>query len=144
MKSQFHAIAVGAAERIRAWPGIPAEVGVCAYERGDGESEIERSVEVVGLAVIVLPFEPVHALDGSYPAFYDDAELIVHVVENPRANTTGVDGSYLRDQVALALGGTDLEGLLAAPLSEHRISRADDGDLTIREMTWKAAAQLTE
>lgn len=144
MKSQFHAICEAAAEVIRKASGIPANVSVVAYERGEIESEIERSISQLGLCVIVLPFEPVHALSGSVPAFYDEAELLIHVVENPVINNTGVDGAYIRDAVALALAGSNLAGLLAEPLSEHRIQRADDGDLTIREMTWKTAAQLSE
>ena len=144
MKSQFHPICEAAAELIRKASGIPAGVSVVAYERGDIESEIERSISQLGLCVIVLPFEPVHSIPGTVPAFYDEADLVVHVVENPVVNATGVDGTYLRDMVALALGGDDLGGLVAEPLSEHRVQRADDGDLTIREMTWKTAAQLQE
>jgi hypothetical protein len=142
MKSQFHSICEAAAEAIRRSPGIPAGVAVVAYERGDIESEIERSISQLGLCVIVLPFEPGHSYPGTVPPFYDEADLIVHVVENPLMNSTGVDGTFLRDAVALALCGSDLEGLLADVLSEHRIQRADDGELTIREMTWKTAAQL--
>ena len=144
MKSQFVAISEAAAALIRSAAGIPADVAIVAYERGEPQSEIEKSVYQQGLCVIVLPFEPVHAVDGSYPAFYDEADLIIHVVENPSVNTSGIDGTYLRDQVAIALGGNNLDGLLAIPLTEHRIQRADDHELTIREMTWKTAAQLRE
>jgi hypothetical protein len=144
MKSQFHSICEAAADMIRTSAGLPAGVSVVAYERGEIESEIEKSISQLGLCVIVLPFEPVHSYPGTHPAFYDEAELIVHVVENTAINSTGVDGTYVRDQVALALGGSDLDSLLAAPLGEHRIQRADDGELTIREMTWKTAAQLRE
>jgi len=142
MKSQFHAICEAAAALIRTSCGIPAGVSVVAYERGEIESEIERSISQLGLCVIVLPFEPIHSIPGTVPPFYDEAELVVHIVENPLMNSSGVDGTLLRDAVALALCGEDLGGLVAEPLSEHRIQRADDADLTIREMTWKTAAQL--
>ena len=142
MKSQFHAICEAAAEMIRTSCGIPAGVSVVAYERGEIESEIERSISQLGLCVIVLPFEPIHSIPGTVPPFYDEAELVVHIVENTVMNSSGVDGTFLRDAAVLALGGDDLGGLLADSLSEHRIQRADDGDLTIREITWKAAAQL--
>ncbi len=142
MRSQFNEIAQAAAAAIRQSPAIPAGVPVVAYERGAVESEIERAMASLGLAVVVLPFEPVHALPGAVPAFYDEAELPVQILENPVLNATGMDGAAARDAVALALGGEDLGGLLAEPLSEHRIARADAEDLTIREMTWKTAAQL--
>lgn len=142
MRSQFHAIVEAAAEMIRRSPGMPAAVAVVAYERGAIESEVERSLATLGLAVVVLPFEPIHALAGAVPAFYDEAELIVHILENPVLNATGMDGAAARDAVAVILGGEDLGGLLAEPLSEHRITRADSEELTIREMTWKTAAQL--
>lgn len=144
MKSQFQAICEAAATLIRASAGIPVGVAVVSYERGAIESEIERSISMLGLCVIVLPFEPIHAFPGSVPAFYDEAELVIHIIENPTLNATGTDGTYLRDIVALALADSTLGGLLAEPLSEHRIQRADDGELTIREMTWKTAAQLQE
>ena len=142
MRSQFHEIAQAAAAAIRLSPAIPAGVPVVAYERGDIESEIERNLATLGLAIVVLPFEPVHSLAGAVPAFYDEAELLVHILENPLLNATGMDGAAARDAVALALAGDDLGGLLAEPLSEHRITRADADELTIREMTWKTAAQL--
>lgn len=142
MRSQFHGIVEAAAELIRRSPGLPAGVAVMAYERGEIESEVERSLATLGLAVVVLPFEPIHAMDGAVPAFYDEAELIVHILENPVLNVTGMDGAAARDAVAVTLGGDDLGGLLAAPLSEHRILRADSEELTIREITWKTAAQL--
>lgn len=142
MSSQFHEIAQMAAAAIRLSPAIPAAVAVLAYERGEIESEIERALATLGLAVVVLPFEPIHSLPGAVPAFYDEAELPVQILENPVLNATGMDGAAARDAVALALGGSDLDGLLAEPLSEHRIARADAEDLTVREMTWKTAAQL--
>lgn len=143
-RSQFHVIAEAAAAMIGQSARIPSGVAVVAYERGSVESEIDRSLAAMGLAVVVLPFEPVHAFAGAVPAFYDEAELIVHVLENPVLNSSGMDGAAARDAVALILGGDDLGGLLAEPLSEHRIQRADADDLTIREMTWRAAAQLRE
>ncbi len=143
-KSQFHAICEAAAQLIRASAGVTSDIPVVAYERGDLMSEFDRRLAEVGLGVVILPFEPVHALDGSVPAFYDEADLIVQIIENPGANMTTLDGSCLRDQVAIALAGSTLDGLLAEELSEHRILRADDNELTIREMTWKTAAQLKE
>jgi hypothetical protein len=144
MKSQFQAISEAAAERIRTSTEIPSSVAVVAYERGAPESEIERSVGLVGLCVVVLPFEPVHALAGAIPHFYDQAELVVHVAEDPVVNATGIDGAALRDLVVMALADTDLDGLLAEPLGEHRIQRLDEAGLTIREITWKTAAQMRQ
>ncbi len=142
MTSQFQDITQAAAEVIRASAAIPAGVPVVAYERGAIESEIERAVATLGAAVVVLPFEPVHAMDGAVPPFYDEAELLVHILENPVLNGAGLDGAALRDAVVLALAGSDLDGWLAAPLSEHRITRADAEELTIRELTWKTAVQM--
>lgn len=141
-RSQFHAICEAVAGIIRHSSLIPADVAVVAYERGEIESEIERSLGTLGLCVVVLPFEPVHSLNGSMPPFYDEADLIIHILERPAINTTGVDGACIRDAVALELSGKDADGLLSEPLSEHRIIRADDADLTIREMIWRAVAQL--
>jgi hypothetical protein len=133
MSSQFQAIVEAAADLIRESVQIPSDVAVVAYQRGEVESEIERAMATLGAAVVVLPFETVHA---------DEAELIVHILENPTLNATGVDGQALRDAVVLALAGDDLDGRLAAHLSEHRIIRADAEDLTIREITWKTAVQM--
>lgn len=143
-RSQFHVISEAAAALIARSSWVPSGLAVVAYERGAVESEIDRSLAALGLAVVVLPFEPVHALDGAVPPFYDEAELIVHVLENPVLNASGMDGAAARDAVALVLAGEDLGGLLAAPLSEHRIQRADADDLTIREITWKTAAHLPQ
>jgi hypothetical protein len=142
MSSQFQAITEAAAGLIRASATIPAEVPVVPYVRGDIESEVERGLAGLGAAVVVLPFEPIHAVDGAVPPFYDEAELIVQILENPGLNATAVDGAALRDAVVLALTGDDLDGRLAAHLSEHRIVRADAEDLTIREITWKTAVQM--
>jgi hypothetical protein len=142
MSSQFQAIVEAAADLIRESVQIPSDVAVVAYQRGEVESEIERAMATLGAAVVVLPFETVHAVEGSIPPFYDEAELIVHILENPTLNATGVDGQALRDAVVLALAGDDLDGRLAAHLSEHRIIRADAEDLTIREITWKTAVQM--
>jgi hypothetical protein len=138
-RSQFHAISEAAAELIRASTHIPEGVAVVAYEKGEIESEIDKSLAALGLAVIVLPFETIHAIPGCAPAFYDEAELIVHVVESTLLNATGIDGTALRDFVIAALVGSDLDGLLSEELGEHRIIRADSEDETIREITFKTA-----
>jgi hypothetical protein len=143
MTSQFEQITEAAAQVLRASAGIPAGVPVVAFRRGEIESEIERALGTLGAAIVVLPFEPVHAIDGAVPPFYDEAELLVHILENPVLNASGADGAALRDAAVLALTGDDLDGLLAEALSEHRIARADDEALTIREITWRTAVQMS-
>ena len=71
MRSLFHAISDAASAAIRASGGIPAAVAVVSYERGAIESEIEHSLAQLGLCVVVLPFEPIHAIPGTVPPFYD-------------------------------------------------------------------------
>lgn len=93
-RSQFHAICEAAANIIRRSHLIPAGVAVVAYERGEIESEIERSLGILGLCVVVLPFEPVHSINGSHPPFYDEADLIVHVLERPMINATVMGEDY--------------------------------------------------
>ena len=144
MNSAFKEISEAARDLIRKSPGVPPDAAVIAYEHGSAESEMLRDAGRIGLAAIVLPFEPRHSIFGTNPPFYDQADLTVHVVENPDMNLTGCTGAALRDAVALALCGEDLGGLVAEPLTEHDIARADEGPLTVWEMTWKTAAQLRE
>lgn len=141
MKSQFQAICEAAATALQAAEGLPPGMAVVAYERGAIESEIERSLAELSLCVVVLPFETLHSIPGTVPPFYDEAELTVHAVENPALNSTGVDSTWLRDTIVATLAGEDF-ALLAEPLSEHTIRRADLGDHTVREITFKARVQM--
>lgn len=141
--SQFHAIVEAAAAQCRTSLVIPSGVAVLAYQKGAIESEIEKSLASFGLAVVWLPFETIHSIPGCVPAFYDEAELIAQVIESALFNQTGVDGTLVRDAVVSALVGSDLDGRLAEPLSEHRIIRADTEEEIIREITFKTAVQMS-
>lgn len=96
-------------------------VPIVAYRKKDLTSEIEAAAAKNGLCINVMPPLPTRAEQGAPFVFFDEAEVVVRIIEQPSMNGLGADAYDLVEDVAAALhwqllGGNSGGSILAHPL----------------------------
>lgn len=76
-------------------------------------AEIEAAAANQGLCIYVMPPLPTRAMQDVPFVFFEGAEIRVRIIEQPARNATGADAYDLVDDVATALQGQLIDGILA-------------------------------
>lgn len=114
-------IALGLAPASNAWlvtvACLRVTVPIVAYRKKELASEIEAATAKNGLCINVMPPLPTKALQEVPFVFFEEAEVVVRIIEQPAMNNLGADAYDLVDDVAAALQWQLLGGnILAHPL----------------------------
>jgi len=134
-----------AIEALLAAPGaLRVNVPVVKRRTKQLAAEIEAAAANKGLCLYVMPPLPTGAEQDVPFVFFNRAEVRVRIIEQPAANTTGADAYDLVDDVATALQGQLIDGLLAdiLRLAARPTEMVEDPRYRIIDVLFNAVYQL--